>query len=299
MNRLLKITMGLLAILMLQSCQSYSDGRMLKKFISRFNQEEYASASTYIFPADRMEFALFAQKVRPLAPDAMVELEDYETTGSENNRQLKAQLKWTNATPALETYFNTIGRPIGPNGIQNVTIDIKNTNDGETMSFLWANPNLANEKLSHASIKTNDNKPVKDVPIYATPSTKSKAIGAFEEEAIVGEELADGWYKIYEVDKAGNITNSYFKSDSAISTDSSAFFHLGLLDSLGLVVAIIIIVIVIAVVFLLCGTASSFLSGIQWGGPVVLICLILGGLYLIYQMLEKILFELFIINLPY
>lgn len=298
-KKTINLLIAILSVVSMTSCQSYSDGRMLKKFISRFNQEEYSSASTYIFPADRMEFALFVQQVKPMAPDAIVELEDYETTGDNNNRQLNAQLKWTNATPAIETYFNNIGCPIDPNGMQNVSIKIKDTKDGEMMSFLWANPYLANVKLSHASIKTNDSKPVTDVPIYTSKSSTSKPIGIFEDEAIVGEESEDGWYEIYEVDKTGNITNTYFKKDPAISIDSSAFFHLGLLDSLGIVVAIIIIVVVVAVVFLLCGTASSFLNGIQWGGPVLLICLILGGLYLIYQMLEKILFELFIINLPY
>lgn len=134
---------------------------------------------------------------------------------------------------------------------------------------------------------------------YSEPSEKAKQIRAFEDPVIVGEESADGWFRIYEVDKNGAMTYSYLKNDPVISTDSSAFFHIGLLDSLGLVVAIIVIVVVIAIVFILCGPLSSIINGIPWAGPIILICLVLGGIYIIYQMLEKIMFEMFIINLPY
>lgn len=299
MNKIIKFGFLMMTIFLLSSCQSYSDGRMLKKYLSRFNHKEYASASTYIFPAERMEFALFVNQVMPLAPDALVELEDYDTEGHGENRKIVAQLKWTNATPPLKSYFQNIGLPIGADNIQTVQIPLRKTNDGESMSFLWLNPKLAEEKLSKASIEKKDSKPVKSITIYSEPSSSAKKIGTFDESVIVGEESDQGWFKIYKVDKEGNISNSYFKNDAVISTDSSAFFHLGLLDSLGLIVAIIVIVIVIAIVFLLCGPLSSILNGIPWAGPIILICLVLGGLYIIYQMLEKILFEMFIINLPY
>lgn len=299
MKKVVKFLLTMVAIFLLSSCQSYSDGRMLKKFLSRFNHEEYASASTYIFPADRMEFAFFVEQVMPLAPDALVELEDYNTEGEDENRIIVAQLKWTNATPPLKSYFNSIGLPIKSNNIQTVRIPIKKTTDGETISFLWPNTKLSNENLSNANIKKKDEKPVKLISIYSEPSEKAKKIRSFDDSVIVGEESSDGWLKIYEVDKKGNLIYSYFKNDPVISTDSMAFFHLGILDSLGLVVAIIVIVVVIAIVFILCGPLSSIFNAIPWGGPIILICLVLLGIYIIYQMLEKILFEMFIINLPY
>lgn len=165
MNKLIRFCLYVIALCILTSCQSYSDGRMLKKFLSRFNHKEYASASTYIFPADRMEFALFAKQVKPLAPDAMIELEDYDKEGDGEDRKIVAKLKWTNATPALKSYFQLIGLPIDSNNLQTVRIPIRKTNDGETMSFLWPNPKLANEKLSEADIEKKDGKPVKSISI--------------------------------------------------------------------------------------------------------------------------------------
>lgn len=299
MSKLIRFCLSIMALCILTSCQSYSDGRMLKKFLSRFNHGEYASASTYVFPADQMELALFAKQVKPLAPDAMIELEDYEKEGDGDERKILAKLKWTNTTPALKSYFQSIGLPIESNNIQTVRIPIRKTNDGETLSFLWPNPKLANEKLSEANIEKKDGKPVKSISIYSEPSEKAKQIQAFDDPVIVGEESSNGWFKVYEVDKNGELKHAYLKNDPAISTDLSAFLHLGLLDSLGLVVAIIVTVVVIAIVFLLCGPLNSILHDIPWAGPIIVICLVLAGIYIIYQMIEKIMFELFIINLPY
>ena len=74
---------------------------------------------------------------------------------------------------------------------------------------------------------------------------------------------------------------------------------MGIFDSMGLILALIIIIVIAVPVYFLGSIAQSILSLNPLLGVVICIGLILGVLYVIYQLLEKILFELFIINLPY
>jgi len=62
LNTLLKIFGCALLMLMFTSCQK--DERMLKKFVSRFNAEEYTSASAYIYAENLTDLAFFMQEVR-------------------------------------------------------------------------------------------------------------------------------------------------------------------------------------------------------------------------------------------
>ena len=65
-----------------------------------------------------------------------------------------------------------------------------------------------------------------------------------------------------------------------------------------ILVALIIIVIICVPLFYLRGIVESlFQSGCVGMGACVI--LVLGLIYVIYQLIEKILFELFIINLPH
>lgn len=99
------------------------------------------------------------------------------------------------------------------------------------------------------------------------------------------------------VDKDGNVIDGYV-IDTNLSVQKSSFFDLNLFDSMTLTVAIVILV-VIVVFFVFGSSIFMMFSAIPGVGIVVIIGSILGLLYTVYQLLEKILFELFIINLPY
>ena len=72
----------------------------------------------------------------------------------------------------------------------------------------------------------------------------------------------------------------------------------GIFDSLGIVLSVVILLVVGVLPFGLMMIADA-LTGRGCMGYIILVGLILGLIYVFYQLLENILFELFIINLPY
>lgn len=287
-------------IIALTSCQSYSDGRMLKKFISRFNAEEYSCAAAYIYPGDRMNLAFFAKEAKTLAPNSIIKLQDYKTEGKGDERYITATLKWLNVTPALKSYFDSIGAPLDNKDCQKVKLKVRDTNDGETLSFIWGIPGVLSDNLWIASVEKEedeDGKPIKEVDIYSQPSLKSKKLGKFDHDLIAGPEDDDGWRPVYQVTKDGDVTISYIQTND-VKLDRTAYFTLGIFDSMSVIVALIIVVVIIVPLFMFHSVIESLFS-LPTVGPIVCIVLILGLIYIIYQLIEKILFELFIINLPY
>ncbi len=284
--------------LMLQSCQSYSDGRMLKKFISRFNAAEYASAATYVYPGDRMNVAFFAKEVKTLAPHTFIKLEDYDTEGSGEGRFIKAKLKWENTTPALKSYFNNIGLPLDADDKQVVSLKIRDTNDGETLTFPWGIPNVLTENLWIANKTEKDNSGNVPIQLYTAPNAKAKTAEKTDKSIIVGEEDNAGWRPAYKVSKDGELITYYIPKDNSINLDRTAFFHLGIFDSVGVIIAMIILIVIVVPFILLRGVIASLFTGSVYG-PLIVVALILVVIYVIYQLLEQILFEMFIINLPY
>lgn len=293
------IILAFVFMMAMTSCQS-SDGRMLKKFVSRFNAEEYSCAATYIYPGDQMNLAFFAKEVKTLAPHSFIKIKDYKTEEEGGNRYILADLKWENATPALRNYFNSIGTPIDSEDCQTVKLKVRETNDGETLSFVWGVPGVLSDNLWIASApdeEEEDGKPAKKVAMYDKPSRNSKRLGVMNHDLIVGQEDNTGWMPAYQVTNQGNVTTSYIQRDD-VTLDRSAYFTLGIFDSLSLGVALLIIVL-IAVPILFLGSIIQVLFNMSYGGIIIAIGLIFGLIYTIYQLLEKILFELFIINLPY
>lgn len=281
----------------LTSCQSYSDGRMLKKFISRFNANEYSCAAAYVYPGDQMNLAFFAKEAKTLAPSSFIKLLDYKTEGKGDDRYIAATLKWHNTTPALRKYFNSIGAPLDSKDCQKVKLKVRDTNDGETLSFIWGVPGVLSDNLWIASVEEKDGKPVKSVGIYSEPSSKSKKIMEMDHDLIVGQEDDNGWMPAYQVTKDGDITTTYIKKDD-VNLDRTAYFTLGIFDSMSVIVALVVIIIIIVPLFMFHSAIESLFT-LPIYGPIICIVLLLGLIYIIYQLLEKILFELFIINLPY
>lgn len=286
-------------LVIFSSCQSYSDGRMLKKFVSRFNAGEYSCSATYVYPGDRMHIAFFAKEVKTLAPNAFIKLIDYKTEGKGDDRKIIATIKWDNTTPALLKYFTSIGHPLDSNGNQVVELKVRDTVDGETLSFVWGIPDVLSDNLWIASVEKKDDKPIKTTNIYLEPSTKAKNLGEMDHDLIVGEESENGWMPVYQVDRSGEITKAYIQNSEGIKLDRTAYFSLGIFDSIGVILALVIIIVIIVPLFYLRGVIESIFQGLPIVGPIIIIGLIFLILYVIYQLIEKILFELFIINLPY
>ena len=111
------------------------------------------------------------------------------------------------------------------------------------------------------------------------------------------EDDGKGWSRCYLVNDNSQVQRGYIYTAN-MSVKESAFFTLGIFDSMSLLVAVIVILIIIVPLYYISSLATG-LFGIPVAGPVICIGIILGCLYVVYQLIEKILFELFIINLPY
>ena len=168
-----------LVVLSLCSCTNLNNDRRLKKFVSRFNAEEYACASTYIYPDDRMHLAFFANEVRKKVPNAFIEIEDSET----KDGYVVAKLKWKNANDFLRKYFANIGKPLSENDVLIDTIRVKETLDGDCFSFDWGSPDLNTKKLKLASI-TEEN--VERMNIRTGAGKGARIIGKLEKGDNIG-----------------------------------------------------------------------------------------------------------------
>ena len=278
-------------MLSLYSCTNLNNDRRLKKFVSRFNAEEYACASTYIYPDDRMHLAFFANEVRNKVPNAFIEIEDSET----KDDYVVATLKWKNANGFLRNYFANIGKPLDENDVLVDTIMVKETLDGDCFSFDWGSPDINTEKLRLASISEEN---VERMNIRAGAGKGSKIIGKLEKGSdILIEDNGKGWSKCYVVNEESKVQEGYIYTAN-MSVKESAFFSLGIFDSMSLLVALMVIV-VICVPLLIWHDFIGALFQAGCSGMVAAVALILILLYVMYQLVEKILFELFIINLPY
>ena len=284
------ILLGLMMI-SFSSCTNYSNERSLKKFISRFNMKEYASESTYIYPEDKLQLAFFANEVRKKAPNAFVKI-DYCTAKDD---EVIATLKWVNANDFLRNYFANIGKKLNAEDAFVDKIKVKETVNGPRLVFNWGCPFINTEKLKLARI-TFEN--VERMNIRSGAGKNYRVIGNLARgDDILIDNSENGWSRCYQVNNEGQVQVGYIYTKDMLITES-AFFSLGIFESMSLLVAVIIIVVIcfpliylqaIVEAIKLMGCSSMFFA----------VILILGFIYVFYHLLEKILFELFIINLPY
>lgn len=101
------------------------------------------------------------------------------------------------------------------------------------------------------------------------------------------------WAKTYVVDEEGFVQKGYVYN-KYISQTSNVYFNPGIFDSMG-----IFVLFVIAAIILLPLLAIRSLFDYGLLGAVIALMLIVGCLYVFYQCIEKICFELLLINLPY
>ena len=238
-----------------------------------------------------MQLAFFANEVREKVPNAFMEIEDSET----KDDYVIATLKWKNANDFLRNYFANIGKPLNENDVLVDTIMVKETMDGNCFTFDWGSPELNNEKLRLASISGEN---VDRMNIRAGAGKGSRVIGKLEKgDDILIEDDGKGWSRCYQVNNESKVQTGYIYTAS-MSVKESAFFSLGIFDSMSLLVALIVIVAICVPLFFLRGVVESIMnSGCL--GMTACVLLLLGLIYVIYQLIEKIVFELFIINLPY
>ena len=291
MRRVYIIIMAAISILALSSCgKRPNDGRMVEKFLSRLNAREYSCASQYIFPGDHPKLKLYAE-VMSKNPETFLKLVSKENAEIDGKPAVKVTFECVNPTPYFRNYMEAIG-VLKENNIIEDTWEIRETVDGKSLSFNWAN--VKGENLMLASLAANS------IPVYRSPSRNSTQINTFKagDKVIINNYPADSkWIKCFKTDDNCRVINGYISREE-IKTSDGRFFKLGIFDTLSLLIAALLFV-VFGALFFLIRLVVEALTGAGCIGWIMIAALILGWLYVLYQLLEKILFELFIINLPY
>ena len=106
------------------------------------------------------------------------------------------------------------------------------------------------------------------------------------------------WVKCFSLDHQCNKQVGFLYRPSLTLSDGS-FFSLNIFESMSLLVAVLIFVVLGLIIVYGGAIVDAIFRDGGWGGWILTSIMIIGVLVLIYMLLEKILFELFIINLPY
>lgn len=268
----------------------------MQKFISRVNAGEINASSKYIYPGDYAKLQLY-KEILDKTPNLYMKLVDKENITVNGEKAVRVNIEIRNPSQFYLNYMTRM-RKLDQTGHVVDTIYIKETVEGPKMSFNWAS--ITGESLELATISESSSGQEKRVNIRSGKGTDYPVlyqVKSGDKLVIDGYSENPEWVHCFTVDDICNTVDGYIIR-SALSSVDSEFFPLGIFDSLGIVLSVIILLIVGVLPFGLMMIADA-LTGRGCTGYIILVGLILGLIYVIYQLLENILFELFIINLPY
>lgn len=284
------MALALLASVSLCSCAGSENQRLLRKFVGRLNAREYACAGQYLYPNDKMKYAFFVNEVLRECPNAFVTIKDCKEEGD----SLCVTYKFECADRFLRSYFANIGKPLNDDDELTDCMKVCLGRDGKCLSFTWGARELDDSRLQMASFSGD----VQEMNIRSGRGTRHRVVGRLKSsQDIVIERSAGDWAPCFFLDDDVRLRRGYIYQKN-LSVSESAFFSLSVFDSLGLFVALVIAVVVCVPLVFVSSIIQSF-RGTGGFGSLLCIALIGGLLYVFYQLIEKILFELFLINLPY
>lgn len=280
MNRGLLFYVTFLLSILATSC--HYDGLKINKMVDRINYHEIDLASKYVYPGDHASLFLFDNEALALAPNLELEILDKENyKNTQGEKFVITTLKCNNTTKFFEDFIkkNNLSKD-GKTIID--TIAIKHTQKKKYIGFDWGIKHSESENmfpyLTH-----------EEVPVYAGMSTSSqKLISIPTERKIVCKRLGQDttWYECFFILPSGERQNGYINYHKGQKLDS--YFTLGLVESLGIIILLIVTLGFIIIPILLFKIH-----------PVVGIICVVGAIFIVYNMLAHILFELFLIHLPY
>ncbi len=275
-----------LTLLLLTSCNS--NERMVKKFIKRINAREINAASKYLWPEDHASLYVFNERF--LADDKLTTFDIKEV--NENGTTITATIDLLNTKEGLKAYFDSLGMLNG--NTLNLTFSTRKTEETDYISiqFPWDDCGLP-VKLKRSSVQTEALN-LRSGPGLGYPV--QKVVKQNEDLLIDADYVHNDWRKGFIFGDNGQVETLYFSSKLSDEEELS-FFTLGYFATTSLLVLCIfgIIVVIICALLLIFGVAAIPAGGIG----LLLICLLFGVLYFTYQIVESMIFELFLINLPY
>lgn len=275
-------------------CSCNTGSRMEKKMLSRLSADEIDAASGYIYPGDQAAFAFFVEEVLPCCDNVYFEATEIKSMGNGDYESLQVTYKIHNHNDALIRYFSSIGKNISNSGIMIDTVNIVTTKDGKKLSFSWGIPNVDNDNLLWASLP--EEATVENMNVRQQPSVNSKIIGKLKkgQHLVIDRESSNSeWVHAYWITSYGECANGYIKNKSLV-IKKQATYSPSIFDSF----IFLLIAVIIGVLFVVFIIPMLFEVGGCWGW-IIAIIVVLGVIYALYEFIEKVLFEMFIINIPY
>ncbi|WP_251619836.1 SH3 domain-containing protein [Odoribacter lunatus] len=287
----IKLLICICCVISLSSCSN--DGRKVKKFLSRMNAREINAASKYIYPGDHAKLKIYAE-VLEKNPNLFLKLKKKKNVKCNGIPGVVATFECKNSSPYYHNYMENL-HLLQPSGMVVDTFYIRETLKGDKLSFNWAN--IKGENLKLATIRDST---IKSINIREDMGENYPIIGKVKAgQSVVIDDYSENpkWVKCFTTDDNCRIVEGYIYRE-LLSANENVFFSLGIFESLGITLAVIIFV-VVGIGFVLVSALSKALIAMNPWGFIPAVVMILGLLYVLYQLLENILFELFIINLPY
>jgi hypothetical protein len=257
------------------------------------NAHRVNAASKYIYPADYAGLYLFNEAVYSKSPNTLFKVRKQKSSLINGQRCVIVQLECINASQFFRDYMTNLGM-LQSNDIIVDTIFIRETEKRKCLTFNWTK--IKGENLQLAAIA--DTSAGARVNIRSGAGMEYAVVGKLDKtkKVVIDEYSRDAeWVKCYTIDHQCNIIQGYVNKKFLKSKET--FFTLGIFGSLGLIVALIVLVVVGFPLIFVNGIVSAFRQ-IPFVGIILCVGLILGLLYSVYQLLDNILFELFLINLP-
>jgi len=289
------LLLKLLLISMVPFCLCACNGnqRLVSKFVKRMNAHRVNAASKYIYPADYAGLYFFNKEIFEKSPNTLIKIQEQKKDIINGQQCIIVKLECTNVSPFFRNYMNNLGL-LNNNDVIIDTLFIRETDKGKCLSFDWTKIKGENLKLAAIADTT-----VSNLNIRSGTGTNYPVVGKLEKskKVVIDEYSNDSeWVKCFTVDDQCNIVQGYINR-TLLKSQDTLFFPLGIFGSLGVLMAVIILVI-IAFPLIFIRSIVSLLNGIPVVGIILSLALILGLLYAVYELLDSILFETFLINLP-
>jgi hypothetical protein len=281
----------LLTLLLLTSCNS--NERRVKKFIKRLNAREINSASKYLWPEDHASLYVFNERF--LANDELTTFEIKELKSDENTEVVTATIDLLNAKEGLKSYFKSLGL-LNENKLT-LTFIPRKTQDADYISVQFPTEDLMlAQNLKRSSIQSEALN-LRSGPGLGYPV---EYVGEQNEDLLIDADYANnGWRKGFIFGEDGQAQTLYFSSKLSDEKNIS-FFSLGYFGTVSIILLGLFGIIVWFLVYPLVLFGGIFRAASE--APqmaLVLFALMVGSMFFTYQLLENMIFELFMINMPY
>lgn len=276
------------------SCNS--DTRLVKKFVKRINAGELNASSEYIWPEDHTKLYVFYMKYLNNKKLTSLEYEDGDDFSIGDKNYVVAQFKCNNCDSAIINYFAEKDKYDGEFIID--TFEIKTAHDQDYLSLNWSwdeskiSKNLKFYEDTSNIIKLR-NKPNLKSPVEITIEKNEKIL--VDEDYINPE-----WEKALIIDDESSTSIKYFRSKKTNIKSDVSFLNLGLMEGMSIILIALIAIFCFVIAFPL--LLVGLFRGGGGGGVIAIVflfTLIVIVFYIGYQFLEKFIFEVFLINLPY